>query len=268
MNTRVLASLCTLTGVLFSHTVLAAFISPEWERGSVGSAYLEWDAFSGLVSTSPDIGSDNIASSTLTEQIGQSFVTSSGNLYSFTSAQSYSLAVRTDENGPSPIADTLQVQLQIRTWTWEIEDRLVTLNGEAGAVTLLAEGEGEDPVFGTYTRYEYLFEWTVAASSLYQFNWNLDELSTSLDAVVLDMYSDGSTDGLLSYPDLDLLPTIPGSELFDGNPFSRDDLFVGGSGERLQGSGAPAAVPVPAAAPLFISALLALLGLKRRSRSV
>lgn len=273
-------SLFTLLMALLCSSAQAAFVSPSWQRGSEGSAYLEWDIFAGRVNTHPDVGSNHIAASVLTEQIGQSFVTSSGNLYSFSSPQSYSLSVSTDTHGPSPIAQNVQVQLQIRTLSFEIDDRLVTLNGSAGDVSLLSTGLAAHPVFGTYTQYEYLFNWTVAASSVYQFSWQFDQLSTSLDAIVLDIF--GTTDGRLPYPSLPILAAIPGSNLFNGQQLTAGD-FPGTAQSlaavaRANTSQVPVSVsqvplvpvdvsqvPVPTSAPLMVSALLGLIGLKRKS---
>ena len=265
-SSSALSKLLALPIVLICSNAHAAFVSPSWQRGNEGSAYLEWDIFTGRTNTTPDVGSSHIASSVLTEQIGQSFVTSSGNLYSFSSSQSYLLSINTDSHGPSSIAQDVQVQLQIRTLTFEIDDRLVTLNGNAGDVTLLSSGVATHPVFGTYTQYEYLFNWTVAASSIYQFAWQLDQLSTSLDAVVLDMYSSGASSGLVPYPSLPILAAIPGSNLFDGRQLTSAD-FSGNSTQSLAAVARAnvSPVPVPASAPLMISALLGLIGLKRKS---
>ncbi len=244
----------------------AAFISPDWQRGSEGSAYLEWDIFAGRVNTTPDVGSSHIASSVLTEQIGQSFVTSSGNLYSFSSAQAYTLSVITDSHGPSPIARSVQVQLQIRTLTFGIDGSLVTLNGQAGDVTLLGSGAFPNPIFGgTVPAYEYLFEWNVVASSLYQFAWNLHEHSTALDAVVLDMYSSGAAAEVLLYPSLPILAAIPGSSLFNGQQLTAAHFPDTAQTLAAVGRASVSPVPVPAAAPLMISALLGLVGFKRKS---
>jgi hypothetical protein len=192
----------------------AAFVAPDWERGSEGSAYLEWDTYvkegQRSINTVPDVGSSNIESALLVEQTGRAFVTSAGNLYTFTGTQAYTLDVVTDDDGPSPLAADVAVNLQIRTWSREIEDRLVTLNGAPGDVTLLSQGQSFHPTFGTYTRFEYLFEWNVAPSSAYKFAWNFDQTSTSLDAVVLDMYGSGTVEGLAGPGCMDRPGTVPG----------------------------------------------------------
>lgn len=235
-----------------SSSALAAFITPDsWSRGDKGSAYLEWDKFSGRVNTSPDVGSNNIASSTLTERVGNSFVTSSGNLYSFLSEQSYGLSVIPDTNGPSAIAQDISVMLQIRTWSFEIKEDLVTLNGQKGAVTKLFEGRDTHPVFGDFTRHEYLFKWDVSASSIYQFAWDFDKTSTSLDAVVLDMYSSGDINDFLAMPNLPVLPALPGSTMFDGQTQHAVNDFV-------------APVPLPASIFMLFPSLAGLFAVARK----
>lgn len=253
--------------LLFSIGAHAAFVEPDWERGIEGSAYLEWESFNaamGLEQTAPDVGSSNIASSVLEELIGTAFVTSSGNLYSFSSGQSYTLTVATDNNGPSPLASDVQIALQIGTWSREIEDRLVTLNGQAGDVTVLASGPSSHPIFGDFTFYEYLFEWSVASSSTYQFAWDFDQTSTSLDRVILDMYSETGIVGLVDYALLPILPSIPGSDLFDGEQLYAEDFTTSPPASSVLLAANQPAVPLPAAAPLMLSGLFALGLLSRR----
>ncbi|MEO0421981.1 MAG: hypothetical protein AAF184_06580 [Pseudomonadota bacterium] len=243
----------SLLTTLALSTAHGASVAPTaWDRGQENSAYLSWDAFDGSLNTTPSEGATNVNSAALTEQLGQAFVTSSGNLYSFSSPQSYTLTVTTTSEGPSPIAQDLQVQLQIGTWSFQADHDSVTLNGRgADMITELSAGQQTHPVFGTFTQYEYLYTWTTSASSLYVFDWDLPSTSTSLDLVVLDMFAAGELDGLLALPFLPILPSLPGSDVFDGSQRYPGDF--------------PAAVPVPAAVWLFGAALLSLAGVRRRS---
>lgn len=260
----------TLSILLYCGSVQAAYVFPEWERGSEGSSYLEWDSFvkppgaTNSINTIPDIGSNNIQSSVLTEHIGGAFVTSSGNLYTPFVMSDYTLVVTGDDNGPSPIAQDVQVVLQLGTWSRQIKDGDITLNGVTGDIVENDLGEFVDPVWGTYTRFWYVATWDVAASSIYQFAWLFDQTSTSLDAVVLDMYSSGEVAGLLDYALLPILPAIPGSTLFDGITQLYAEDFIGHSAlaSRLSSP-----VPVPASAPLLLSGLLLLGSLMRKRKT-
>ncbi|MEM9386776.1 MAG: hypothetical protein AAGA68_17080 [Pseudomonadota bacterium] len=233
-----------------------ASVTPTaWDRGQENSAYLSWDTYDGSLNTAPSEGSANVNSAVLTEQLGQAFVTSSGNLYSFSSPQSYTLTVTTTSDGPSPIAQDLQVQLVLGTWSFEADHASVTLNGRgADMITQLTAGQQTHPIFGTFTQYEYLYSWTTSASSLYVFDWDLPFTSTSMDLIVLDLFAAGSTDGLLALPFLPILPSLPGSDIFDGSQRYPGDF--------------PAAVPVPAAVWMFGAALLSLAGVRRRRVSL
>lgn len=179
-----------LACLLISFPTHAAFVIPDWERGSEGSAYLEWESFNSRnsnIQTTPDVGSLNFDSTILSEHIGTAFVTSSGNLYSFSTGQEYTLEVKPNSNGPSSSTQSVYVMLQLSTWSRPVDIASVTLGGKTGTATELYTGNSTHPVFGNFTAYEYLFEWNVDATDSYKFAWNMPLTSTSLDAIVLDM---------------------------------------------------------------------------------
>lgn len=258
---------------------LAAFISPtDWQRGDQGSAYLEWQSFNHKqTNTQPDIGASNIQSVQLQELVGQSFLASSNNLYSLTH-QAFTMTVATTAQGPSILSQDVSVNLQVSTWGNPVDASAATLNGQTGNIQKLYEGPDESS--GNWNQIDYLISWTIPASGLYIFNFELDQAHTSLSGVAVDMFGLASLSGIIPLPQLPILPPLPGDSVFNGQQLDVADyagqietiteataqtsIISSSSSSRHMASAIQVSqVPVPSSVLLFGSALASLIARKR-----
>ncbi len=210
-------SLLSITLFTASQVSMAAFVTPsEWTRGDTGTLYAEWDIFDGYpLSTTPDIGSSNITSTTLTETTGTAFLTGGGNIYGFSAATFFTLDVDSNASGTQGNTGNQSINLQLRVLGTDIDTSSITLGGTAGSVSLLEE----IPLGGFGgTQRDYLISWNSTQVDNFAFAFNAASSHMSLDRLALD----------------------------------------------IGPSAAVSAVPVPAAAWLFGSALLGLAGVGRK----
>ncbi|PTR08939.1 putative secreted protein with PEP-CTERM sorting signal [Nitrosospira sp. Nsp5] len=131
-----------------------------WTRGDAGTAYAEWDTFSGAPGTpySTVYGSSGVSNSTLTWNTVTFAASTSGNLYSFSGTQVYDIDITSSTAFSGPVT----VALQFETWGTAMDYSSILLNGAAptsGAVTY------SDPAFsssmGPVELNQYLAVWTL-----------------------------------------------------------------------------------------------------------
>jgi hypothetical protein len=111
-------------------TAEAAFVEPtSWTRGTGGATYQEWDVFDGYpTDNTPDIGNVNDnGTASLTETTGQAFVTSGGNVYSFSVPTFFEVTIP-ELDVPTP-AHNVTAILQVKTQGTELDYSSLKLNG-------------------------------------------------------------------------------------------------------------------------------------------
>jgi hypothetical protein len=181
-----LSALALVLGVAFSSSAFAT--TEQWDSATPwGSAttsqYAEWNLFS---YTSPTIKQDNTpdvalsasTTATLKENTGTSFITGSGNIYSFSAPTSFTATLSGSTTG------VFDVYLRVAAFG-VMPSLTATLNGvSATAVTQLSGTT--DSSFGVVEEGEYYWKWSnITASSLYTFNFNASGSSMSLDQLAL-----------------------------------------------------------------------------------
>lgn len=158
MSYRFVFLLALSAGVSLSASASATFVTPTgWTRGEENSTYQEWDVFTSPPGTpgpfAPDIGVNNAAGSPTLSEVGfpdsGSFVTGSGNIYSFSAPTSFEIAIPNFDMGVN-FATT--VVLQTRVIGTQIDPSTVLIDGVSPtAVEVLA-----DPAAGSV---ETLWRW-------------------------------------------------------------------------------------------------------------
>ncbi len=169
-----------------------------WEREDDGSAYFEWDFF--FLSSGgnlPDVGMfpDPLpvgwSVPDVAETTGAAFLTSTGNMYSFTDVMEFEVSVP-NAGDTSPSAATT-VLLQVRTLGREIDYSTVLIDGQAPVeiVELFREDLEGDFGGGFVVGFivERLFRWELAGNaSEYTIEFRTAEPSVSLDRVSVDTF--------------------------------------------------------------------------------
>lgn len=138
-----------------------------------GSVYAEWNVINGYpADTTPDIA----GSGTLSETTGAAFLTSGGNIYSFSAPTAFTVALDGDTGG------TWDVYLRVAGLGTSLAD-LATLNGQSASrvVTYTSSLGG---AFGG-SEEESLWHWTLSGSSDWLFGFNAVGSSLSLDQVAV-----------------------------------------------------------------------------------
>jgi hypothetical protein len=167
----------------------SAFATTEqWDSATPwGSAtttqYAEWNQFSFTPATvkqdnTPDVALSAGTTATLKENTGTSFITGSGNIYSFSAPTNFTATLSGSTTG------IFDVYLRVAAFG-VMPSLTASLNGvNATAVTQLSGTT--DSSFGTVDEGEYYWKWSdVTASSLYTFNFKGSSSSMSLDQLAL-----------------------------------------------------------------------------------
>lgn len=160
----------------------------EWTRGVGDSIYAEWDTFSdasypGVRTSAADVGSYGATNVNLGWNSGV-FVAGSGNLYSFTTDEAYTVSL-TDA---TPIVGPVRVALQTETWGLDLSS--VLLNGVAAtAKQVTFQNPNYDSSFGVVTLTQTVFTWDLDVGvSQYNFSFAAP-VHTSLTQVAVDIGS-------------------------------------------------------------------------------
>jgi hypothetical protein len=242
MKITILSGMCAIA---IGGPALADFVVPDgsnypWVRGSTDdSAYAEWDVFStGSGPNAPDVGSfvggsfaPGAPNWDAYDSSGFGFVTSSGNIYSFSGAINMHVVIPGFDYGDSH--DTT-VLLQIRTQGTEFDPDSVLLEGAApDEVTELYR---EDTGMGFLV--ETLFRWEVPGSVLsYEAVFDAEGPDMSLDRIAVDMFAAGDDcradfngDGVVNSQDfvafLNAFSTSDPSADFNGDGVVNSQDFV------------------------------------------
>lgn len=177
----------------------ADFVTPDafgWQRESARSTYFEWDDFaSALGDNSPDIGMFPTPLPTgwiepdVVETTGTAFVTSTGNIYSFSAPTEFEVAFPNHNLGRKSFDTTVLVQ--IRTQGSEVDTESLTIGEYAPVETTELDrislgGSAGGYLVDTLFRFEvtgnvdaYLLEFKAIASSMSLDKLAIDTFATS-----------------------------------------------------------------------------------------
>lgn len=146
---------------------------------STPTSYAEWNLFNATTDNSPDIALTAGTTASVQETTGGAFVTGGGNIYSFSSATSFTATLSGASSG------LFDVYLRIGT-LGTLASTTATLNG-VSATSVLQFNEDQGVVMGGATAEQELFwKWSsVSAASLYTFKFNSTSSSMSLDQLAL-----------------------------------------------------------------------------------
>lgn len=178
-----LSALVIATGLAFSSSAFAT--QAVWDTtapwaGSTLAQYAEWNVFNGTTDTSPDVSLTADTTASVAETTGASFVTSGGNIYSFSIPTAFTATLSGTTGG------LFDVYLRIGT-IGSIANTTASLNGvNATSVIQLSQSQGNFGGLGESTEQEVFWLWSnVAGSSLYTFNFTASTSSMSLDQLAL-----------------------------------------------------------------------------------
>lgn len=198
-------------------TAHAAFVTPDdfgWQRGDALSVYTQWEFFSNPSGgNAPDAGvfpdplPDGWTEPDVVESSGTSFITSSGNIYSFSTPTSFDVTVPNYGlgRGPAgPFGFVTTAIVQMRTLGRELAYDSVLFGGFAAAERVeLNRGGSGSPFGGLLVDTLFRFELPGNASD-YLLTFDSNGSSMSLDRLSIDTFVGP---GIRSLP---VGPTLPG----------------------------------------------------------
>lgn len=188
-------ALALATGVCFADFVVPSLVEQGWERGlTPGSLFAEWDSFETPSSpNSPDVGSfvggvlpDDALGFDVFDRGSSSFITSGGNIYSFSD-----LVRPQIEFGGFGLGggQRTTILVQVRTQGSELDPATVVLDGTIGPVEIVELDRQTLGGFGgalvdTLVRFE-----VDASASGHIVTFDASASSMSLDRVAVDLFT-------------------------------------------------------------------------------
>lgn len=169
---------------LSANSVLGAFVAPSY-RGDVNTTYQEWNIFtSATAGNLPDVASSNLnGTAALTELTGLGFVTSGGNIYSFSGATSFTVDVPDFDLGGGYLTNAV---VQIRTQGTPVDTASFLFNGmTADSATLLYE-EALGGFGGSLQDWQFVFSGFAGNLPLDTVTFQASGSSMSLDRISID----------------------------------------------------------------------------------
>ncbi|MEM8782047.1 MAG: hypothetical protein AAGE65_04235 [Planctomycetota bacterium] len=296
-----------LTVVLFSPSVFADLIEPTaWSRNDPNATYQQWDSFSFAQGPNPpDTGNQNpngfADAFDSSQESSNSFVTSGGNIYSFSGVITPRAIVPAFSASPG---DTTRFFIQVRSFGSIIDttiENALTVNG-VDVATLpgyayeeLSRDESNLEPFGTVGLIQHLWTFDVDASLVagvgdsFMLDWSWGVSSASLDQLVIDTFVEASAgsvpgdynnSGVVEQGDLNLVLNNWGLDTTDSVPEGWINHLPEGIIDQAELNGVlsnwgdggvtpsfrPSTVPEPAAAAL-VAVVCGWLGRPRRIRS-
>lgn len=182
-----IAPLACTAAILAGGSSAQGFVTPEgfgWSRGAADSSYYEWDDFaSATQANAPDVGAFPGGGASVTETTGLAFVTSTGNIYSFTTLLEFEVVAPAQ----ALAGGTTTVLLQTRTQGREVDHDTLLCNGFVAAeyVELYRLNLGPQDVFGG-DLVDGLWRFEVPATGTVTITFSATDLSMSLDRVAVD----------------------------------------------------------------------------------
>ncbi|MFJ5445339.1 PEP-CTERM sorting domain-containing protein [Methylobacillus methanolivorans] len=187
-----LSALALATGLAFTSSAFAAQAvwdtAAPWGDISNTSQYAEWGSFYDpasedtgifLTDSNPDIGLSSGTSASISESSQSAFVTSGGNIYSFSLPMAFTATLSGTTGG------LFDVYLRIAT-LGTISSTSALLNGVSATSTIQFSRSAGTMMGGASTEQEVYWLWKdVAGADLYTFNFNATSSSMSLDQLAL-----------------------------------------------------------------------------------
>lgn len=192
-----LASLAVGTA-LNAHAASTSFQSPNtaawgnWLRSAPGTLYVHWENFNNAIAdTTPERANVGAQSATVYNHNDDAFITSGGNIYSFSDINEFDVYVQAK---PGMSAGPLTVALQVSVIGVDFDDSSIKLNDvRYTSKTVLATGSASAPGgsggTGTGVDNEYLYVWQNVQNvgSFFAFYLKALGTSNSLDALSIDI---------------------------------------------------------------------------------
>lgn len=169
---------------LASSSAFAGFITPTF-RGDAKTTYQEWNIFSSATApNAPDVASSNLnGTATLTELTGLGFVTSGGNIYSFSGATLFTVNVPDFDLGGGYLTNAV---VQIRTQGTPVDTTSVLVNGVAAVSATLLYEEALGGFGGSLQDWRFVFSGFAGNLSLDTVTFQASGSSMSLDRISID----------------------------------------------------------------------------------
>ncbi|MEM7754091.1 MAG: hypothetical protein AAF297_00480 [Planctomycetota bacterium] len=205
MQTKTMRLAALLSALTAAHAAHAAFVLPTafgWDRGDSGSAHFQWDSFEDPSGGNfPDGGQfptdlpNNWATPDVVELSGASFITSGGNIYSFSVATSfevtlpnYGLEGEDRLYAGSEEAMSTSVLVQIRTLGSEVDTTSPRIGNFAPSERIELEREILGGEFGG-VQVDTLFRFDLPGNlDVYTLTFNAAASSMSLDRLSIDTF--------------------------------------------------------------------------------
>jgi|GEM_PF-2508966 len=193
-------ALALLSTCLMGQASAQGFVTPDgfgWSRGDANTSFYSWDDFTTATGpNAPDAGAfpaqlpGSWVSPSVTETTGTAFVTSTGNIYSFTTQLAFEVVVPAE-----PIeGGTTTVLLQTRTQGREVDHATLFCNGQPPVeyVEHYRFTLGPKDVLGG-DLVDALWRFEVPATGTATITFDGTDLSMSLDRLEVDTFSTEGT---------------------------------------------------------------------------
>lgn len=165
-------------------SVQAAFVAPAF-RGGADTTYQEWNVFTSSAGpNTPDVANSNVnGTANVVETSGGSFVTSGGNIYSFSVPTFFTVTVPDFDLGSGYVTNAV---VQIRTQGTPVDTTSVLFNGVAANSATLLYTEALGGFGGALEDWKFIYTGVLSNLAVDTITFNATGSSLSLDRVSVD----------------------------------------------------------------------------------